>query len=322
MVDTNKDKCCTCTTPEITIELNKQGPQGLTGPKGDDGFSPIIDVLEDTYDKYTLQITDAEKTFETPNLKAVIPAGGSNGQVLTKVGGDNGSVSWKDLPLANQDTKGILKIASPSDLIHNSEEESYPEGYYLGAITPEVFNETIASTLGDKYVTLDTTQTITGNKKFDGTIVSFTADVLTNKILNYDNGGEIIRYRKNSDSSQRWITIGSYGVTQYILANNELRVLVGDNEYKVLNQTNVKGSDTINVVQTTDGIALNVNSVGVDYELIKNLPTINGETLIGHMTSKELHIPSQDDIDNLTQLVQQLQARVEALEANIDGGNA
>lgn len=37
--------------------------------KGEDGISPTIEVSEDTEDTYKLQITDANGTFETPNLK-------------------------------------------------------------------------------------------------------------------------------------------------------------------------------------------------------------------------------------------------------------
>lgn len=98
----------------------------------------------------------------------------------------------------------------------------------------------------------------------------------------------------------------------------------------------IKGSDTINVDRGDKEVTLSVNSTGVDYELLKNLPTINGEVVIGHMTSAELHLPSEGDVTNLTNSINQLQQqlsdalnkinnleqRVTALEAGIDGGRA
>jgi hypothetical protein len=37
--------------------------------KGDDGFSPEVDVYEDTFNSYRLKIADAEHSFLTPNLR-------------------------------------------------------------------------------------------------------------------------------------------------------------------------------------------------------------------------------------------------------------
>lgn len=56
---------------EYVITLNQQGPQGLNGPVGQDGFSPTIDVYEDTENSYKLKITTTDGTITTPNLKSV-----------------------------------------------------------------------------------------------------------------------------------------------------------------------------------------------------------------------------------------------------------
>ncbi|MDE6502050.1 MAG: collagen-like protein [Ruminococcus sp.] len=48
-----------------------QGETGLTGEKGTDGFSPIIEVCENTETSYRLLITNKTNAFETPNLKGL-----------------------------------------------------------------------------------------------------------------------------------------------------------------------------------------------------------------------------------------------------------
>ena len=48
-----------------------QGEIGLTGESGKDGFSPTIEVCENTETSYRLLITNKTNTFETPNLKGL-----------------------------------------------------------------------------------------------------------------------------------------------------------------------------------------------------------------------------------------------------------
>lgn len=46
-----------------------KGEQGIQGEAGQDGFSPVVEVSENTDTSYILKITDKNGTFETPNLK-------------------------------------------------------------------------------------------------------------------------------------------------------------------------------------------------------------------------------------------------------------
>lgn len=55
--------------PQITIKLNKQGPQGLRGPAGTPGVSPQIGVYESTSTSYKLSIQTDTASYITPNLK-------------------------------------------------------------------------------------------------------------------------------------------------------------------------------------------------------------------------------------------------------------
>lgn len=93
----NKNECCKCTTPQYEITLNQQGPQGRQGNPGEDGkdgVSPIVNVVTNTNDTYVLQIDSANGTIITPNLKATLPPGGNEGNLLAKNSSDTGDVSW------------------------------------------------------------------------------------------------------------------------------------------------------------------------------------------------------------------------------------
>lgn len=69
MVDTNNN-CCKCTDPQYTIVLNSQGPQGIQGLRGEDGFSPEVSLYNVTDTNVQLKILNKENTVITPNLKA------------------------------------------------------------------------------------------------------------------------------------------------------------------------------------------------------------------------------------------------------------
>lgn len=65
------DDKCDCNNLEVTtIDLGTDSINvGLAGPKGNDGFSPIIEVYdENTDDDYRLKITTAGGVIITPNL--------------------------------------------------------------------------------------------------------------------------------------------------------------------------------------------------------------------------------------------------------------
>lgn len=147
----NSERCCTCTTPEITIKLNKQGPQGLTGPQGEPGFSPAIEVSEETPTSYRLSIQTLEGSYETPNLKANFPLGGYVNQVLVKQSNADGDATWDYIPYATTETTGGLTLATEDDVVVGSDK----------AITGDILAKVVAG-----YVDLTSNQTISGYKTF------------------------------------------------------------------------------------------------------------------------------------------------------------
>ena len=84
-----------------------KGDTGEKGDKGDPGFSPTIDVKEDTDDTYILTITDVDGSYDTPNLKGSGGSGGSgtdgeDGGYYEPSVDSNGNLSWtaskEDMP--------------------------------------------------------------------------------------------------------------------------------------------------------------------------------------------------------------------------------
>lgn len=69
MVDITNN-CCKCTDPQYTIELNAQGPQGIQGEQGQDGFSPEISLYNVSDSNVQLKILNKDSEIITPNLKA------------------------------------------------------------------------------------------------------------------------------------------------------------------------------------------------------------------------------------------------------------
>ena len=179
----NSERRCTCTTPEITIKLNKQGPQGLTGPQGEPGFSPVIEVSEETPTSYRLSIQTLEGSYETPNLKANFPLGGYVNQVLVKQSNADGDATWDYIPYATTETTGGLTLATEDDVVVGSDK----------AITGDILAKVVAG-----YVDLTSTQRITGAKTFSQRV-----EVI----------GDIIARRSNGSSQRGEISTNFNGTT-------------------------------------------------------------------------------------------------------------
>lgn len=171
---TNENNPCTCTTPEYTIILNQQGPQGRQGATGQNGFSPIIAVGTNTRDTYTLVITTADGVITTPNLiSEPIPSGGVTGQVLTNFGND--VYGWGTLPNATTESQGVVYLSTDEDF-QPDEEGNYND---TTACTPQSVVDYVQS-VG---LPIASTTTLGGIKVGDG--LSITDD----GVLSASGGG-------------------------------------------------------------------------------------------------------------------------------------
>lgn len=188
---TEENRCCTCTTPEITIKLNKQGPQGLTGPQGEPGFSPVVEVSEETPTSYRLSIQTLDGSYETPNLKANFPLGGYVNQVLVKQSNADGDATWDYIPYATTETTGGLTLATEDDVAIGSDK----------AITGDILAKVVAG-----YVDLTSTQSISGAKTFNNNLTVGDSYTLSTYDLNARSGeiqagGTTVIAKENDDVS-------------------------------------------------------------------------------------------------------------------------
>ena len=89
-----------------------QFPEQIRGPQGEPGFSPTIDVKEDTADTYILTITDVDGSYDTPNLKGSGGSGGGSGEdgvTFIPSVSEDGIISWtNDGNLPNPEPVNIM----------------------------------------------------------------------------------------------------------------------------------------------------------------------------------------------------------------------
>lgn len=312
--NSNNNDCCKCTTPEYEIILNEQGPQGRQGEKGDDGFSPVVNVLENTSSSYRLTIVTKEGQVITPNLKANLPAGGSTGQVLTKNSANPDDCSWQNLPQATQDQEGTARLATENDF----EKTETSQVSNNSIVTPELFNSEFKKQSAN-FVSLDTTQTITGKKTLlNDTVLSYQNDkskgrIISNTIVNekvisiiepYDSYGSfrigavednfIEEVKNGFDISNDF---SAFGVTYYeagqkgkIIANFNLDQYVTAGENIIINKTE-EGKLTINSVGGGSGTS--------DYTQLTNKPQINGHELTGNLEGNTLGLANEQEVEEL-----------------------
>lgn len=237
----NNNECCKCTTPEYEIILNQQGPQGRQGEKGNDGFSPTVTVHTNTDQVYSLTITTIDGQITTPNLKASVPGTGTAGQVLTKNSDTPYDMSFQSLPQAQDNQAGIVQLATADDL----EPDSEGEVDSTKAVTPDLLVNEVdkINTVLEGYVTLNTNQTITGDKNFQGSVsLSDTKFGNQNNILmpngnNYSGGFQVWDLVTEGNFNPQLINAnseednGAYPGFGF-LGNNPENTHITDNKYK------------------------------------------------------------------------------------------
>ena len=112
--------------------LNRQGPRGPQGVKGDTGFSPNITVETDTLNEYILRITNEGGYFLTSNLREHKE---DRGGTYIRYDRDNGVMYAGEADTATDAKAGIIKIATAEDV--EAEDEST-------AVTPAILADYVA----------------------------------------------------------------------------------------------------------------------------------------------------------------------------------
>lgn len=302
---------------EYIITLNAQGPQGLNGPVGQDGFSPKIDIYENTNESYKLSITTTDGTIITPNLKANITTldnyvtldttqtiGGAktymvpqnfydgiyiynnSGSTYARLSNDSTSLNISPSSATTVNIKGKLFAAngtsdndlSPVVLAKNISGDDYINVTNNNGTINLNFNSNKIDL--SNYVTLNTAQTITARKTFSGGIAASDAFFTAPIYIGRAN------VQKNQVP-----TLGSF------VAGNGIELSVSsDNKITIINTAG--GSGFITNVDTPLSVDNGTLKLAVDNQTIQvnaqgqlacNLDELGNEvnTLSGRVTTLE-----------------------------------
>jgi hypothetical protein len=149
--------------------LNRQGPRGPQGVKGDTGFSPNITVETDTLNEYILRITNEGGYFLTSNLREHKE---DRGGTYIRYDRENGTMYAGEADTATDAKAGMIKIATAEDV--EAEDEST-------AVTPAILADYVAGIGG---VLIDDTTAssskVWSSEKTSQTIAGVSNQVATN----------------------------------------------------------------------------------------------------------------------------------------------
>lgn len=316
----NVNNYCACTggTPEYVIKLNKQGPpgpQGEQGLQGPQGVSPEISVYQDTDDTYILQIITATSSFMTPNL--MLKANNQINALEEKLQAEidtKADQSWveeqldgflTDLPAATTTTLGAVKVYATLPTV----DENFP--ILLGSNSRDTnsYQKLFLDTtlLNGKALVTDTSADGSTRRRIDKVY------------LTLDNNSSLAYCQEIIDQSydplyNSWTTIGRQTFTTPIVATTQRMGFVKPDGTTIT----ITDDGTISAVggggSTTNIINDDVPSTTTTYSSDK-INELNGQQN-GEITSISGRVTA------LNEAVMELQARVAALEANINGGNA
>lgn len=132
--------------------LNRQGPRGQQGVKGEQGYSPQITVGKNTVSEFTLKIINEDGSFETENLK-VIPE--DRGGTYVRYDRNTYQEYIGDPDFATTEKYGVVRLATKEDLA--SQEESL-------AVSSAILN----TYLQENYLNKVIGDVVTGSVSFRG----------------------------------------------------------------------------------------------------------------------------------------------------------
>lgn len=132
--------------------LNRQGPRGQQGVKGEQGYSPQVTVGKNTASEFTLKVINEDGSFETENLK-VVPE--NRGGTYVRYDKDTYQEYIGDPDIATTRTFGVVRLATKEDL--ETQEESR-------AVTSALLN----TYLQENYLNKVHGDVVTGDVSFRG----------------------------------------------------------------------------------------------------------------------------------------------------------
>lgn len=160
--------------------LNRQGPRGQQGVKGEQGYSPQVTVGKNTASEFTLKVINEDGSFETENLK-VVPE--NRGGSYVRYDKDTYQEYIGDPDTATTRTFGVVRLATKEDL--ETQEESR-------AVTSALLN----TYLQENYLNKVHGDVVTGDVSFRGR-TGFTQSIGVHGLREADGN----QYLTRSDTS-------------------------------------------------------------------------------------------------------------------------
>lgn len=160
--------------------VNRQGPRGEQGVKGEQGYSPQITVGKNTTHEYTLKIINEDGSFETENLKATAE---DKGGTYLRYDRDTYQEYIGDPDFASTEKYGVVRLATKEDLA--TQEESL-------AVSSAILN----TYLQENYLNKVLGDVVTGSVSFRGD-TGFTEAPNIDKIRDENNNQYLIRNASN-----------------------------------------------------------------------------------------------------------------------------
>lgn len=228
--------------------LNRQGPRGPQGVKGDTGFSPNITVETDTLNEYILRITNEGGYFLTSNLREHKE---DRGGTYIRYDRENGTMYAGEADTATDAKAGMIKIATAEDV--EGEDEST-------AVTPAILADYVAGAGGAPIDdTTVSSSKVWSSEKTSQSIAAVSNQVATNT-TDISNIKTALPNKQNKLTAGTNITIEGDVISATGSGSGDV-TLAGDNSFTGNNSFN--GETTFNTHTWTaeqEAVTLNVTS--------------------------------------------------------------
>lgn len=248
--------------------LNRQGPRGPQGVKGDTGFSPNITVETDTLNEYILRITNEGGYFLTSNLREHKE---DRGGTYIRYDRDNGVMYAGEADTATDAKAGMIKIATAEDV--ETEDEST-------AVTPAILADYVAGAGGASIDdTTVSSSKVWSSEKTSQSIAEVSNQVATNT-TDISNIKTALPNKQNKLTAGANITIEGDVISATGSGSGDV-TLAGDNYFTGNNifTGTTKFDDDVNIHGANLEVAggFNANSATITNLQVPNTLTSSGE---------------------------------------------